>query len=151
MVKSDILCLIYFLVPLQPGYREQPQNCPYRPERRRIVEPQRGQLTMPDVPVARGGVGVEMRGCGTGWGGSVTVSATVDAGMAAPSVVKSCSACARVPNAANSSLSLQALAGNASSRAFALQSVPSPLRIVDSNFAFSAAKRPRNARSSVTS
>lgn len=83
--------------------------------------------------------------------GGVIVSETVDAGIDAPNSRRSCSAWARTASASVSALSLLALVGNVSSRALAFLRAPSPLRIVDSSFAFSAANRPRNALSSATS
>ena len=111
---------------------------------------------MLDAPVVgRSGKGVATRGekpgCGLARGGVVTVRLTLEAGIEAPKILRSCSACARAAKTLTSALSLRALDGNVSSCALALRSVPSPLRISDSSFPFAVAKRPRNARSSVTS
>lgn len=118
-------------------------------------EPQLGQVGVPDVVVPRNGIGIVARGtldgCGAGLGGGVTITATVEAGTEMPNSRKSCSACARAARASASALSSLALAGSASRRALAFLRVPSPLRIVDSSLAFSAAKRPRSALSSAMS
>ena len=71
-------------MPLHPGYLEQPQNCPWRPERRRMEEPQLGQVGAPDVGVTREGIGIVARGApdgrDAGLGGGVTITATVEVG-----------------------------------------------------------------------
>ena len=118
-------------VPLQLGYCEQPQNIPWRPERRRIEDLQRGQVGVADVVVTRGGIGLLLQaalvGCGADLSVGVIVSVTFEAGTLTPN------------------------SRNASRRVLADLRVPSPWRIVASSLAFSAAKRPRIALSSATS
>jgi hypothetical protein len=103
------------------------------------------------VAIVLGGVGAVVWDIGEGGGvkriGDVIISETVDAGIDAPNTRRSFSAWARTAIASVSASSLLTLVGNASSRALAFLRVPSPLRIVDSSFAFSAANRPRNALS----
>lgn len=85
---------------------------------------------MLDAPVVgRSGKGVATRGekpgCGLARGGVVTVRLTLEAGIEAPKILRSCSACARAAKTLTSALSLRALDGNVSSCALALRSVPS--------------------------